>query len=213
MLDTFENQPQLVPLEQKVVHVNPKHDERDLNHCSNGVCADPNVKDKVDIAGPHADVQAHATAPVLYMKLESVKLGPTPDAASLKELSTRFRIVRAQGKKDRRIVGAVKVSVNGMAQPEEQKSVPTTIEPVAEGWVKITPTLPLTPGEYGLVELMNGKGGVNLNLRAIYLPDNIWDFGVNPAAPGNALALKPEGPSAGDLIPAVQKRPESPKEN
>jgi len=216
LLDNFENQPQLVPLEQKVVHVNQKREERDLVHCVNSACPDPNIKDKVDIAGPHADVQARAAVPVLYMKLESVKLGQATDATSLKELSDRFQIVRAQAKKDRRIVGAIKVSIDGIAKQEEQKSIPAKIEPVAEGWLKITPTIPLTPGEYGLVELMNGKGGMNLNMQAVYLPDNIWDFGVNPQAPANPLALRPEVPAAtplADQPPSVQNRPERPKEN
>jgi hypothetical protein len=215
LLDTFESQPQLVPLEQKLVHVNQKTGERDLPHCINNVCADPDVKDKLDLAGPHADVQAHIQAPVLFVKLETVKLGPVADAAALKELSDRFRVVRAQAKKDRRILGAIKVSLNGMAQPEEQKSIPFTIEPLAEGWLKITPAVPLTAGEYGLVTLMNGKGEMNLNMQALYLPDNVWDFGVNPAAPANPLALKPEVPAVSPPgePPAVQKRSESPNPN
>jgi hypothetical protein len=212
LLDTFENQPQLVPLEEKVVHVKQKGDV----DCMNNVCSDPNAKDKVDIAGPHADVQAHAAVPVLYLKLESVKVGRATDAASLKGVADRFQIVRAQAKKDRRIVGVIKVSYTGIAQAEGQKSIPATIEPVAEGWLKITPTVPLTPGEYGLVELMNGKGATNLNMQPIYLPDNIWDFGVNPQAPANPLALRPEVQGAtplADQPPSVQNLPERPKEN
>jgi hypothetical protein len=221
LLDTFENQPQLVPLEEKVVRVNQKgKGDVACNEFDQGCAGKGNqvitVKNNVEIAGPHADVQAHATVPVLYLKLESVKLGQMTDATSLKEVSDRFQIVRAQAKKDRRIVGAIKVSINGIAKQEEQKSIPAQIEPVGEGWLKITPTIPLTSGEYGLVELMNGKGGMNLSVQAVYLPDNIWDFGVNPVAPANPLALKPEVPGAAPLAdqpPSVQNRPESPKKD
>ena len=211
LLDTFENQPQLVPLEQKVVHVNQKGKGDIICSTVNQGCAGkqvPTLKNNVEIAGPHADVQAHASVPVLYLKLESVRLGRDTDETSLKELSARFQIVRARAKKDRRIVGSIKVSIHGEAQPEEQKSISATIEPVAEGWLKITSMSALTPGEYGLVELMNGKGETNLNTQAIYLPDNIWDFGVNPSAPANPLALKPDVPAAPreDQPPAVQKR-------
>ena len=220
MLDTFESQPQLVPLDQKAVQANQEGKSDIACGTRNQECSGnqvPTAKNKnVEIAGPHADVQAHAGIPVLYLKLESVKLGQATDAAALNELSVRFQIVRAQAKKDRRIVGAVKVSANGMAQPEDQKSVSSTIEPLAEGWLKITPRNPLVPGEYGLVELMNGKGQTNLNLQGIYLLDNIWDFGVNPAAPANSLALKPEmpatAPSAGQP-PSVQNRSESPQKD
>ena len=221
LLDNFENQPQLVPLEEKVVQVNQKgKGDVACNEFNQGCAGKGNqvitVKNNVEIAGPHADVQAHAAVPVLYLKLESVKLGQMTGATSLKEVSDRFQIVRAQAKKDRRIVGAIKVSIDGIAKQEEQKSIPATIEPVAEGWLKITPTIPLTSGEYGLVELMNGKGGMNLNMQAVYLPDNIWDFGVNPQAPANPLALRPEVPAAtplADQPPSVQNRPERPKEN
>ncbi len=61
-----------------------------------------------------------------------------------------------------------------------------------QGWLKITPANPLTPGEYGLVELMNGKGELNLNMQSRYLPDNIWDFGDEPSR-----ARKRNGDNAG----------------
>ncbi len=108
-------------------------------------------------------------------------------------------------------MGAVRLSTHG--KQEEQKSISATIEPVAEGWLKITPSGPLASGEYGLVEL--SKGDADLNAKAPRLPENIWDFGIDPVAPANPLALKPEvsGAPAVDQPPAAQQRPENPKEN
>jgi hypothetical protein len=184
LLDKFENQPQLVALEQKIVRLNS------------------GKNDHVDIAGPHADVQAHATVPVLYVKIESAP-AEGADADSLDAPSERFQLVRTQARKDRRVVQGVSSSPNDKLK----EMVPASVEPIAEGWLKIVPFGPLAAGEYGLVELKSGKGEVNT--QGQNLPDNIWDFGVNPSAPPNPLAVKPEVPakSPADQPPPLQTRP------
>ena len=65
---------------------------------------------------------------------------------------------------------------------QEQHLVKTTTNRLAGGWTKLTPTEPLAPGEYAVVEML-GKEGMNLY---------VWDFGVNPKAPVNANPWKPE---------------------
>ncbi len=93
----------------------------------------------------------------------------------------RFRIVRTEVKGGKRIVGDVKRAVTGKVS-QEQHYVKTTITRVSGGWLKVTPTESLTPGEYALVEVV-GKEGMNLY---------VWDFGVNPKAAANANPWKPE---------------------
>ena len=83
--------------------------------------------------------------------------------------------------KDKRIVGDIKMAVYGKVS-QEQKFVPTTATKLTGGWVKVTPSGDLEPGEYAVVELL-GKEGMNLY---------VWDFGVNPSAGPNATAWKPD---------------------
>jgi hypothetical protein len=86
----------------------------------------------------------------------------------------RFKIVRMQAKNGKRVVGDIRVAVYGKVS-QEQKLVPTNAEQLTGGWVKVTPTSELAPGEYAVIEML-GKEGMNLY---------VWDFGVNPNAPAN----------------------------
>jgi hypothetical protein len=105
----------------------------------------------------------------------------------------RFRIVHTKVKNGKRTVGDFKRAPNGKITPD-QNFVKTTIDRVSGGWLKLTPTENLAPGEYALIE-MKGSEGMNLY---------IWDFGINPTGPANANPWKP------DVKPAD---PEKAKEN
>ena len=81
----------------------------------------------------------------------------------------------------------------------DQRFVPATVLEMTGGWVKISPSEPLPSGEYAIAEML-GKEGMNLY---------VWDFGVNPSAPANAFAWKPEKsapPKKSDISPNLQKR-------
>jgi hypothetical protein len=97
----------------------------------------------------------------------------------------RYHIVRLQSKRGKRVVGDVKVNPLGKAT-QEQNLVITTSQRLTGGWVKLTPANALEPGEYAVVEML-GKEGINTY---------VWDFGINPSAPANAITLKPDPPPA-----------------
>ncbi len=110
----------------------------------------------------------------------------------------KYRIVRMEKKKDVRVVGDLNVAIYGKVS-QKQNWVKTMSEPAGGDWVKITPTEPLTPGEYAVVELLD-KGQINLY---------VWDFGVDPQAPENAGAWKSRttAPGEEDKPPTLDKRP------
>lgn len=199
LLDTFESHPQLVELQQQGGEVNRNTAGNILRATINPIAS---AKQSIEIPGTHAKIQAHATLPSIYVNVEQqdskVESAPPPEISSPKgphipqpprepqdpdQPWDRFHIVRAEIKNNKRVVGNIKVAVYGKVS-QEQKLVPSTADKLTGGWVKVTPSQPLTPGEYAVVELL-GKEGMNLY---------VWDFGVNPAAPAN--------PNATGVVPA-----------
>ena len=190
LLDTFQSQPQLVELLQNNGELNRNRKDNILRAAINPVAS---AKQTIELAGLHATVQAHASLPSIYVNLQ-----PDQEANSAAQSSPqqpqqpqqpeqpfdRFHIVRAAAKNGKRIVGVIKINPIGKVS-QEQNLIPTTSQELTGGWVKVTPTTPLEPGEYAVVELL-GKEGMNTF---------VWDFGVNPVAPANAGALKPEVPA------------------
>ena len=185
LLDTFQNQPQLIEMQQNNGEVNRN---RKNNMLRAAIIPIPigSAKQTIELNGPHATLQAHATLPSIYINLEppaNSTTGPErPEQPEQPEQPwDRFHIVRAQIKKDKRIVGVIKITPLGKTS-QEQNLVATTSQQLTGYWVKVTPTAPLEPGEYAVVELL-GRQGMNTF---------VWDFGVNPSAPANAGALNPE---------------------
>jgi hypothetical protein len=199
LLDTFQNQPQLVELQQNGGEVNPNTKGNILRAAINPAASRTR---SIELDGPHAKIQAHTTLPAIYVNLPNQDSSATsqpiqPQQAQQPEQPwDRFHIVRMQLKKGRRIVGDVKINPLGKVS-QEQKVVPTTAQQLTGGWVKVTPTAALDPGEYAVVELL-GKDGMNAY---------VWDFGLNPSALANATAVKPDLSGS----PPLPDQPKQPK--
>jgi hypothetical protein len=204
LLDTFQGQPQLIEVQQTAGDVNRNTKRNILRGAINPVAS---AKQTLELEGDHATIQSHATVPSLYIKLDDdpAKQQLTKEEARRASQQPqqpeqpivpfdRFRIVRAQVKSGKRIVGDIKVAVYGKVS-QDQRFIKTTINSVTGGWLKLTPTEDLAPGEYALVEIV-GKEGMNLYM---------WDFGVNPRAPANANAWKAEPPAARSVPPTAMQ--------
>jgi len=202
LLDTYRGQPQLVELEQTGGEVNKNTKRNILRGAINPVAS---AKRTIEVPGAHAKNQSHANLPSLYVNVESGAAAAASDVGAgdrrpEPELPwDRFKIVRMQSKGDKRIVGDIKIAVYGKSK-QEGNFVEANSQQLTGGWVKVTPTAPLDPGEYALVETM-GKEGINLY---------VWDFGVNPNAPANAMVAKPDASvptPPPDKAKPLEKRP------
>jgi hypothetical protein len=196
LLDNFQGEPQLLEVQQSAGDVNRNTKGNILKGAINPIAS---MKQTIEIDGSHAKIQAHVEVPSLYLNIDDAPDQPaqpstSSDMAQQKPQQPqqpqqpekaivpfdRFRIVRTQVKGDKRIIGGVKRQVTGKVS-QEQHLIKTTIARVAGGWLKLTPTETLTPGEYAVVEM--STEGMNLY---------VWDFGVNPKAPANPNPWKPE---------------------
>jgi hypothetical protein len=185
LLDSFQGEPQIVEIQQ--------------------TAGDINLKQTIELEGAHAPMQSHVDVPSLYIKLDeipnetgppagtkdSTQASPSTNHAQPSQPSAtppdRFRIVRTELKGGKRIVGEFKRQVTGKVS-QQQQLVKTTTTRVSGGWLKLTPTDSLAPGEYVLVETVRQEGNPGKEGMNLY----VWDFGVNPKAPANANPWKPD---------------------
>ena len=189
LLDRFEGQPELNPLRQNGANINKNTGGNILRGAINPIAS---AKQTIELPGLNARIQSHVADPVIYVALDS---GGDPSAAYTPQAAKdHFRIVRCEEKKDKRVVGVIKIAIYGKVN-QNAAYIETNVEPLAGNWVKITPAKPLPSGEYALVELL-GKQGINTA---------VWDFGVNPSAPPNTNVRR-EDPVPTDQLPVLQKR-------
>ena len=189
LLDQFQNKPQLVEIVQNGGELNKHTGKNILIAVVNPINV---AKQTIELKGAKARIQAHAVVPVLYANVNLNESDqPVPKAKAKSNApnsdtdlnSNRFRIAKVERKKDARIVGDLKVYITGKVK-QEGNWIPTKVELVSGGWVKVVPTQPLAPGEYALIEMLSPK---EMNLY-------VWDFGVDPMAPANQTAWIPSQP-------------------
>jgi hypothetical protein len=205
VLDTYKQQPQLVELVQNNSEINKHMGKNIMRAVINPLPTGP--RQTVELKGLRARVQAHTATPDIYINVNydnddtadndasnaaDAKTGNTkaqdkkgssakPTAPPL-NLNDRFKIVRVEKKPKEqvRVVSNMKIGLTGHIK-EQQNVLATSTQSISSDWVKITPTAPLEPGEYAVVEMLDAK---QMNLF-------VWDFGVDPSAPQNPSAWKP----------------------
>jgi len=175
LLDEFGGRPALAIVAQNGSELN-KHTGRNILRAAINPIPS-GAKQSIELKGSHARVQAHTTTPEIYLDIEQA---PQEEPVSVED---RFRVVRVQSKKDHRVVGNLKVSLLGEAS-EQTSAVKVRVERFSGDWVRLIPLENLAPGEYAVLEMLGPK---TINTF-------VWDFGVDPSAPANPTAWKPEAP-------------------
>src|SRR5437016_646051 len=113
LLDTFQSEPQLVPLEQNGGELNKNRKENMLRATINPIAS---ARQTIELPGSHAKIQAHATLPAIYVNVEQQDQGAdasTQGPQQAQQPWDRFRIVRLDSKPGKRIVGDIKIAVYG----------------------------------------------------------------------------------------------------
>lgn len=202
LLDAFQQEPQIVELQQSGGELNRNTKSNILRAAINPLAS---AKQTIELPGARAKVQSHVGVPVIYINIDAQdatgKTAASPGEPPPPPAADRFKIIRAEVKNGKRIAGGIKIAPYGKVKAD-QRFVPATVSEMSGGWVKLTPKDPLPTGEYAVAEML-GKEGMNLY---------VWDFGVNPSAPANGFAWKPEKPAPEkktDVPPKVQKRDQS----
>ncbi len=206
LLDNFQGQPQVVEMQQTEGDINRNTRGNILRGPLSPIASN---KQSVELEGEHAALHVHVAVPSIYINVdeEDRRLPPSGETASAQMSQpsldapraeqqhpqepqkpeqpivpfNRFHIVRTKVKSGKRVVSDLKRNAAGKAS-QDQDFVSTTIDRISGGWLKLTPTHDLEPGEYALVEIQ-GNEGMNLYL---------WDFSVNPNGPPNANPWKPD---------------------
>ncbi len=192
LLDRASTGVQLVPLNPNNGAVNRQMGKNIMRAIINPLPT--GAKQTIELKGPRATVQAHVNRPEFFVS-ESFDdeppippPPPAPAAAPAKKSGVmtvyptapgKFVIVRLKPKKDVRVLGNLNISLTGKVK-EKADQIDTTITNLTGGWIKISPTAALAPGEYALVEML----GQQMNL-------SVYDFGVDANAAANDAAWKP----------------------
>jgi hypothetical protein len=199
LLDTYQEQPQLVELAQNGGELNRHTGHNILRAAINPLSL--SAKQTIELRGEHATIQSHVAQPAIYVNVEAVGVHeplarPSPSSRDDWQ-GQHFGIVRLEKKPGLRVVGNLNVAVYGKVSQKE-KWVRTSSKATGE-WIKITPIEDLAPGEYAVVELLE-KNQINFY---------VWDFGMDPSAPANANAWTPRHGQSGtkDSAPVLEKRP------
>ncbi|QNI36430.1 hypothetical protein [Edaphobacter albus] len=172
-VDTYQGKQQLVPIHHTNVGVNNHKGANVAGSLAGSVFYKPKMT--TEIAGAHARVALHSDRPVFYVHF----FEDDDSSGSTDGIFGPWALVRARGDKDRRVLAQVNFTqLTGNAKRTDSQ-VDVNIEKLPEGWLKITPKAPLTPGEYALQPVPKVANTFSVV---------VFDFTIDPNAPNSSEA-------------------------
>jgi len=190
-VDEFGGAVELVALEQTDSGLNKNTAHNILRQTVNPLASQHQL---AELKGVSAAVQLHTQRPVFYVRLgENLPVETPEDAVRVDtrgaggggetrvEPST-YVIVRADVRKDERVVASFKLTLTGKVTREENVCEADAEVLPGGHWMRLTPRHPLLEGEYAVMEVLDER---NVNL-------SVWDFGVHAAAAENRDVMRPE---------------------
>jgi hypothetical protein len=192
-LDTYQGTPELVELQPNELGVDAKthHGLSTLNPLAG-------QRASIELPGAHAKVHLHVNDPSIFVSLNAtdnaekvlshaltVNTKGAPEAVNRKHGAhspdSGFAIVRVDERRAVRVVGAIHISPTGNITQSED-TIPMKVEVMpGKHWLKLTPAVTLTIGEYALVEILSPSD----------INQVVWDFQVNPRLGDNQGSLGP----------------------
>lgn len=129
----------------------------------------------IELHGSHAETRLTMHNPVFYVRQAATFEGEgdlRPGTAHDDSLTSELVLVRLNSSKDKRVEESM--STNGFNRDAKRKlnEVSITRDKLDSGWLKLSPSAPLEPGEYAIVGLPSS---------AAFFSEYVYDFGVDPA--------------------------------
>lgn len=189
-LDYFQNQPELVTLQQDSGDVNQQTGH---NVQRGQINPPPNRKVEVRLEGGGSRVHLHGNEPVFYVSLTGGDDKAGADAMTVSAPETKwgggpvsspksqYVIVEVDPRRDYRVISNRTLGDLGRVSQSATLTATTTSVLPGGHWMKVVPTQKLTIGQYALMEILDPR---NANLA-------VWDFAIEPQAGENLNAILP----------------------
>jgi hypothetical protein len=189
VLDYFQNQPELVTLEQDSGDVNQQTGH---NVQRGQINPPPSRKAEVRMDGAGSKVHLHENQPVFYVSVTGGDDSAGPDALTVSTLDTKapgavsspksqYAIVEVDSRRNYRVITNPTLSDLGRVSQSEYVTATTTTVLPGGHWMKVVPKQKLTVGQYALMEIL-GPRDANLS---------VWDFAIDPQSGDNRNTILP----------------------